>query len=1144
MRLRTCALLAPLLLATVGPAQAQSLRLSIGDIDPQQLSRGADDAAADASASHLLVQFEAGRAGAVRAALLALGARVEAYVPDRAFRVRRDGVSLSALRAIAGVRWVGRWRNEWKMHAATRAAPGTDEFVLYGHVDGDGDALVAEVRKRLPQARVLQQSRGARLARVVIRLAQPSLLDRLVASDAVTWIAPHVRPETHNTEASGAIQGGAVGVHPLWARGLTGHGQIVALADSGLDANEAWFTRYDPGSGVLLFVTPAQPTVPPAVGSTVANAKVVANWVQPGAEPYETLDPCGSVAAVQHGTHVAGTIAGDSGTTATPTSANADAGDGMAPNAQILFQDIGADCLVVDDYAATLRQAHAGGARIHNNSWGAATGNAYTGYDFDADDTSWALEDLLIVASAGNRDEAIAAIGSPGNAKNVLTVGALLHGANTCPATLYTTQGQWGSSIGPGSGWRDKPEISAPGTATMSAAGDDFSLGGEEPAVAKALSGTSMAAPTVAGGAALMRQYFVEGWYPRGSARSGDRLNPLAATLKAAVVNSTGELINSFIGEARLPSYITGWGRMYLDRDLYFPGDGRRQRVFERSHGSGLATGEVHEYAIEQVAAGQSLRATLAWFDAASIPGVEYPLVNDLDLELIGPNGEVYRGNAFGDDVSCQTQACYDPCAAPLPQRPFNRTVSLADFGTRDARNTVEAVRILAPVSGRYVLRVIGFDVPGNDRIGSDRQGYGLVVAGDFGAPSPTPVPAPQNLSVAQNDLSGIRIAFDGVADADSYQLYRANGACAAADLAEFHLAGVAATAAIEDPNTVGGDRYAYRVRAVDADAEGEASDCIEVVSQDSCELPPLFDRQAPQASAAFAQCRVQLDWNPAPPRCAHAAGVDYLVQRADSPDFANPQSFAATAPPFDDLAVMALTPYYYRIIAVDALGNASAPGAVRNVTTTGAGGPAGLGFLDDIDTRTHAIAEAPWRIAAGMASQGQYAYRSGAVDTAYLKNTCASLELPALTIPDAATLEYDARFHLESGWDGVVVELSADDGATWQDLPPSGGYPGSFADTQSPPINACGYPSSQGAFNGSNGGFQAYASDLSAFAGQRVRIRWRLSTDPAVEFDGFNLDRIRILAPGDATPADLILRASFDNNDAAAIGAQCVSVP
>jgi len=161
-----------------------------------------------------------------------------------------------------------------------------------------------------------------------------------------------------------------------------------------------------------------------------------------------------------------------------------------------------------------------------------------------------------------------------------------------------------------------------------------------------------------------------------------------------------------------------------------------------------------------------------------------------------------------------------------------------------------------------------------------------------------------------------------------------------------------------------------------------------------------------------------------------------------------------------------------------------------------------------------------------------------------YPKNTCASIELPALTLPDGASLQYDARYQLESGWDGVVVEISSDNGATWTDLPPDGGYPGSFAQTQNPPINACGFPASQGAYNGDNGGFEAQSTDLSAYAGQRVRIRWRLSTDPGIELDGFKLDRIRIVAPGDDWPADLILRAGFDNTDAAAIGQTCTASP
>ncbi len=432
------AAIACLLLA--GGVAAGSLRLASGSVDTQQLLRSDADAAAESTASYLLVQFDGGEAAKMRPQLLRFGVSIEAYVPDAAFRVRRNGVSGDALRAIPGVTWVGHWRSDWKLAPALRTATPGARFDVYGYVDGDHDALRAVIAKLAPSARI-ELSGSERLPRATISLSADAnaMLNALAQADAVSWITPHAAPELHNTEASGAIQSGVAGTHPLWTRGLTGHGQVVAVADSGLDANERWFTRYDPGSGALVFVTPAQDTLPPAPGSLVSNAKVIANWVQPGATAYETLAPCGTVEAIQHGTHVSGSVAGDSGVTATPLLAHAEAGDGMAPNAQLLFQDIGADCLVVADYAATLQQARAGGAHIHSNSWGAPTGNSYTGYDFDADDTTWALQDLLLVASAGNRADAIAAIGSPGNAKNALTVGALLHGDSECAASLHTT---------------------------------------------------------------------------------------------------------------------------------------------------------------------------------------------------------------------------------------------------------------------------------------------------------------------------------------------------------------------------------------------------------------------------------------------------------------------------------------------------------------------------------------------------------------------------------------------------------------------------------------------------------------------------------------------------------------------------------
>jgi hypothetical protein len=116
------------------------------------------------------------------------------------------------------------------------------------------------------------------------------------------------------------------------------------------------------------------------------------------------------------------------------------------------------------------------------------------------------------------------------------------------------------------------------------------------------------------------------------------------------------------------------------------------------------------------------------------------------------------------------------------------------------------------------------------------------------------------------------------------------------------------------------------------------------------------------------------------------------------------------------------------------------------------------------------------------------------------------------------------------------VQEISTDGGANWTDLPPDGGYPSSFAQTTSPPVNACGYEETHGAFSGvttassnadpNNGTatavFKPFTTDLSAYTGQSVIIRWRFSSDPAANFDGFYLDEVHVTGSvGDTIFAD-----------------------
>jgi subtilisin family serine protease len=86
------------------------------------------------------------------------------------------------------------------------------------------------------------------------------------------------------------------------------------------------------------------------------------------------------------------------------------------------------------------------------------------------------------------------------------------------------------------------------------------------------LSGTSMSAPVAAGSAALVRQYFQEGFYPALSSMERDTMNftaPSAALVKAVLVLSGVPLADD-----SLPNLHEGHGRVQLNTVLVFEGEG------------------------------------------------------------------------------------------------------------------------------------------------------------------------------------------------------------------------------------------------------------------------------------------------------------------------------------------------------------------------------------------------------------------------------------------------------------------------------------------------------------------------------------------------------------------------------------------
>lgn len=516
------------------------------------------------------------------------------------------------------------------------------------------------------------------------------------------------RPRLPTTSTTGLAADLGYGLADgTWRTDLTGAGEILAIADTGLDTGDPATLTPDLAGRITLTSWPINPSWSPYV-------------TNPGADDGPADLGSG------HGTYVAGLAAGDG-------SRSSGRRRGVAPAAQVLLQaieqwvsvapghpELGASGFTLagrpTDLRALLGQAYEKGARIQVLAWGTAASAAYDNDSYEADLFLREHRDALLLVAAGNsgsdrngdRRTDPGSLSSPATAKNALTIGAT-EGSdpNGFPFTWARLQAEgrvfanaadlndplFGqpdrmaplSSAGPTTDGRIKPDLCAPGTCLVGprssrASGRGWGLA--DPVPNYVVDGGTSAAVAVAGGAAVLLR---QAWR-----RSLGR-RPAGPTLKAlAILGATP--IQSRDGTRLEDRTIAGFGRLDLDGALPHPQDGSTTRMLANATVSGgVRTRQTRTHRVT-VGANGRLRAVLTWYD---VPGER--LVNDLDLTLTGPG-------------------------APTPIRGNHQTGQPTQPGAPDRTNTVEVIDVAGLAGGSWSLAVTGANVP------QGPQPYALVV--------------------------------------------------------------------------------------------------------------------------------------------------------------------------------------------------------------------------------------------------------------------------------------------------------------------------------------------------------------------------------------------------------------------------------